>query len=165
VTVPFPSRSRQIGLRCAAACLTIAAALAALPQHAEAAAAGYPPSRAENPCAFLFSCQTTAIQVMHPKNDVLVLYSTWSKAANKPAPWAAYTVSCSDGTMLSRTVSPSLQGSYFTIDRDPGNLASVTCTASVTLPAGYPTTASFHVYNPGYPPPYDYGYDSVEFDS
>jgi len=145
--------------------MTIAAALAGVAPHAQAAGVGNPPPHLLNPCWLPYSCQTTSIQFTHPKNDVLVLYSTWWKAANKPAPWATYTVSCSDGSTLSQTVNPSPQGPYVSIDRDPGNPANVTCTASVTLPAGYPTTASYSIFNPGYPPPYNYGYDDVEFDS
>jgi hypothetical protein len=119
------------------------------------------------PCLPATCPRTTSIQVTHPKNNELILYSTWNNAGTKPAS-VTYALSCNDGFTLNKTVSTggSDQGQVV-IPRVVGDPGVEICTASQTIPAGWTTTASTYVYAlPGPPvPPYDYAYDFVRFAS
>ena len=119
------------------------------------------------PCLPATCPRTTSIQVTHPRNNELVLYSTWNNAGTQPVS-ETYAVSCNDGFTLTKTVTTAgADHGQVVIPRVVGDPGVEICTVSQTIPAGWTTTASTYVYAlPGPPvPPNDYAYDFVWFAS
>jgi hypothetical protein len=147
----------------AAAVLVGVGALALASSPAEAAAVVSPPVASHPiPCT-VFCPRTTQIQIAHPKNNYLIVYSTWTKAGTNVPASETFSVSCDDGFGLTKTVSTTGpdQG-MVEIDRTPGDPGIEHCTVSQTMAPGWSTTASFSWLQ------YQgaaYGYDFVEFDS